>query len=553
MASPAVVLWEPSAERVAASQLEHFRQHASAACGRPLPDYKSLHRWSTTHREQFWREIWQVCGVVGEGSLEPTLLGDAMPGAQWFPSVRLNFAENCLGAHGKDDDSPAIISTVEGNHRRVLTWRELHAQVALLAGQLHRCGVGPGVRCAAYVPNGPEAVVAVLAVASLGGVWSSCSPDFGASAVLDRLGQVAPAVLFACSSYTYKGTSFDRLAELAKILDGLPSVRHAIVTNPDCHELPPTPRESSSTAQLHLLSTLLQPPTGVPPLPLSFKRLPFDAPLYIMFSSGTTGVPKAMVHGVGGTLLQHLKEHRLHTDIAPGDVVFYFTTCGWMMWNWLVTALASAATIILYDGNPTGSDGAQPATLFQLAEAERITHFGTSAKFIDSTNKSGFQPMGLSDFPALRTILSTGSVLSPESFDWVYQQWKADVSLASITGGTDILSCFALGCPTAPVVRGELQCAGLGMAVQVFDDAGEAITDGTQGELVCVFSFRTCRSSASFLSCSAHQAVNSDAASLPLPHFCDVQLYLLTTQCCSIHAYGVSQRPGRFQVSRGIF
>ena len=536
MAADSAVLWEPSAERVAASQLTGFREAIAAKHGLVLPDYAALHAWSLRDREAFWREVWELGDVVGEGPLTPTLLNDVMPGASWFPETRLNYAENCL--RRRDAAAPAIISSVEGAHRRSLSWEQLYRQVAKLSAWLREQGVGPGVRCAAYTPNVPEAVIAMLAVTSLGGVWSSCSPDFGASAVLDRLGQVQPKVLFVCDAYTYKGRSFDRLAEVADVLRGLDSVEHCVILSEGASPAAAESLGGTTASSVVLLDAVLQQ-VAEPPAEISFERVPFDAPLYIMFSSvrkqpllffflsfelflclsraclrgsqrlsdgssqrnvvfcffslqGTTGVPKAMIHSVGGTLLQHIKEHRLHTDLHADDRLFYFTTCGWMMWNWLVTALASGCTLVLFDGNPTGED--DPALLFQLCEDEAITHFGTSAKFIDSINKMGFVPKALSDYPALLTILSTGSVLSPESFDWVYESFKADVALASITGGTDILSCFALGQPDAPVRRGELQCAGLGMATAVYGDDGAPVrSHGEQGELVCTKAFPSVR------------------------------------------------------------
>lgn len=461
------VLWEPSPKRIAEAQITQFREHIAVSHSVSLPNYRSLHEWSLSNREAFWQEIWELGDVVGEGSLEPALVDDKLPGARWFPGTRLNFAENCLR---RRDDAPAIISTVEAQpaSRRELSWGSLYRQVSLVASRLRTLGVGPGVRCAAYIPNVPEAVVTMLAVTSLGGVWSSCSPDFGHRAVLDRLGQVQPQVLFACDAYTYKGKCFERMEEIVQILAGLPSVTHCVLVSPGAR----VPASAMGGTEFHALDSWLDGKGNVPEL--NFVRVPFGAPLYVMFSSGTTGAPKAMIHSVGGTLLQHIKEHRLHTDVKPDDVVFYFSTTGWMMWNWLVTVLASNATIVLFDGNPTGADG-DPSTLFKLAVAEDFTHFGTSAKFIDSINKSGYSPAAL-QYPKLRTILSTGSVLSPESYgaqclgpcqqmwlsdtdfaDWVYREWKDDVSLASITGGTDILSCFVLGDPAAPVRRGELQ------------------------------------------------------------------------------------------------
>ena len=396
-----------------------------------------------------------------------------MPGARWFPAARLNYAENLLRRHTAES---ALIFHGEDQVRRELSWSDLYHQVARLAGALRALGVREGDRVAAFMPNMPETVCAMLAAASIGAVWTSCSPDFGVQGVLDRFGQVEPVVLFCADGYRYNGKWYDSLALVKKIVRGLPSLRHTIIA-PYCDV-----RAPQQGTNMLLMEDLI---SDDGPASIEFKRFPFDHPLAILFSSGTTGVPKCIVHGAGGTLLQHLKEHQLHTDIKQGDRFFYFTTCGWMMWNWLVSGLASGATLVLYDGSPFYPHA---GTLFDLIDKERISRFGTSAKFIDAAKKAGLMARDTHSLGTLETILSTGSPLAPESFDYVYDCIKTDVCLASISGGTDIISCFALGNPVLPVWRGELQCRGLGMKVQVFDDTGKPLAAG-KGELVCTAPF----------------------------------------------------------------
>jgi acetoacetyl-CoA synthetase len=393
-----------------------------------------------------------------------------MPGARFFPDARLNFAENLLR---RPDERVAIVFSGEGRASETLTREDVYREVSRLAQALRDAGVGPGDRVAAYLPNIPAAVIGMLAAATLGAIWSSCSPDFGVQGVLDRFGQIAPKVLLAADGYVHGGRVHDSLKRLEPILSGLPSVGRAIIV-PYVAETPAIQGLRGAVDWTSLLSAF-------PPRPIEFEPWPFDQPLYILYSSGTTGAPKCILHGAGGTLLQHLKEHQLHCDIRPGDRVFYFTTLGWMMWNWLVSALASEATIVLYDGSPFHPDG---NVLFDFADETGITLFGTSAKFIASVEKAGLAPIETHRLDSLRTITSTGSPLAPESFDFVYRRIKHDVHLASISGGTDIVSCFVLGNPIGPVWRGEIQARGLGMDVDVFDESGQPVRQ-QKGELVC--------------------------------------------------------------------
>ncbi len=462
-------LWVPSRDRVEQARMTAFRRQAEARCGRALDDYASLHHFSVAHPEIFWPLVWDYCGVLGDRGDRVAVDLDRMPGARFFPDARLNFAENVLrGA----DARPAIVFWGEDRVRRTMTRAELAAAVARCADGLRRAGIGPGDRVAAYMPNLPETIVAALATASLGAIWSSCSPDFGVQGVLDRFGQIQPKVLFGVDGYFYAGRRHDTLERLTAVLAGLPTVEQAVVVpystqDPD---LRPVPR-----------ARLWDEFCGDGGAALAFERLPFNHPLYILYSSGTTGVPKCLVHGAGGTLIQHLKEHQLHCDIHGRDRVFYFTTCSWMMWNWLVTVLASEATILLYDGSPFHPDG---HALFDFADATGMTLFGTSAKYLASVEKALLTPRDTHRLDSVRTITSTGSPLSPASFDFVYRQIKPDVHLVSMSGGTDIISCFVGGNPTGPVWRGEIQAPVLGMDMDVFDEAGRPVR-GRPGELVC--------------------------------------------------------------------
>jgi acetoacetyl-CoA synthetase len=462
-------LWTPSPERAARANLARFWREAERRCGRALPAYEDLHRWSVERCEDFWELVWDFGRVKGERGLRRLINRDRMPGAAFFPEGRLNFAENLLGER---DATLAVSFWGENKVKRRLSRRELHDLVSRLQQALAAAGVRKGDRVAGYLPNLPEAVAAMLATASLGAIWSSCSPDFGVQGVLDRFGQIEPKVLFCADGYLYGGRQFDSQEKVAEILAKLPSVSRCVVLP----YLEPGARAGVS------LQEFLKPYEARKP---TFESVEFNHPLYILYSSGTTGVPKCIVHGTGGTLLQHLKEHQLHADVRPGDRVFYFTTLGWMMWNWLVSGLASGAALLLYDGSPFAAGG---NVLFDFADAEGMTHFGTSAKFIDALAKAGLKPRETHRLAELRAMLSTGSPLMAEGFDYVYRNVKEDLCLSSISGGTDIVSCFVLGNPMAPVWRGEIQAKGLGMAVDVFDEKGDSLR-GEKGELVCTRPF----------------------------------------------------------------
>ncbi|MCU0869614.1 MAG: acetoacetate--CoA ligase [Burkholderiales bacterium] len=469
------VLWTPSPERVARSNLTAFADLLARRHGLHFSDYAALHAWSVEHSADFWAAVWDFCGVVASHRGERVLVdADRMPGARWFPDARLNYAQNALR---RDDDAVALVFRGENKVRRSMTWRALNAAVSHLAQALKAAGVGPGDRVAAVVANVPEAIVGLLASSSLGAIWSSCSPDFGVQGILDRFGQIAPKVLLAVDGYWYGGKAIDIVPKLAEVVQQLPSVAQVIVT--------PYLADAPAVDAIARATTLADAVAPFAPGPIEFAQLPFDHPLYILYSSGTTGVPKCIVHGQGGSLLQHLKEHQLQSDVRAGDRVFYFTTCGWMMWNWLVSGLASGATLLLYDGSPF-HPGAN--ALFDYAQEERMTLFGTSAKYLDALAKVKLRPRDTHDLAALRTLTSTGSPLVAEGFDYVYDAIKPDLLLASISGGTDIVSCFVLGNPWGPVWRGEIQCRGLGLDVQVFDDDGRPLI-GEKGELVCTRPF----------------------------------------------------------------
>jgi acetoacetyl-CoA synthetase len=463
-------LWRPGAERIAAANLTRFIECVGARRDLRFESYDALHRWSVEDPAAFWNELRRFADVQGDFGAGPALEpGASMPDARWFPQARLNFAENLL--HFRDEQ-PALVFVNERGARRTMSYRALHDEVARVAAGLRAAGIVPGDRVAGFLPNLPEAVVAMLATTSLGAIWSSCSPDFGIAGVLDRFGQIAPKVLFTADGYYYAGKTLDSLGAVAGVLAQLPSIEQVVVV----------PYVSATPSLEGLRGATPFDAFGRSGARLEFRRFAFDHPLYILYSSGTTGVPKCIVHGAGGTLLQHRKEHLLHTDLRRSDRLFYFTTCGWMMWNWLASALATGATLVLYEGSPFHPEA---GVLWRMAEAERVTIFGTSAKYIASLEKSGYCPREHAALPALRTVLSTGSPLAPESFDFVYRDIKADLQLASISGGTDIVSCFCLGNPLLPVYRGEIQSPGLGMAVAIVDDDGRPLPAGQKGELTC--------------------------------------------------------------------
>ena len=462
------ILWKPSGADVAASQLTVFRKRIEARVDGAIDNSEQLHAWSVQDPALFWSELWDFCDVIGDkGDVWAEDL-DKMLGARFFPSARLSFAENLLR---RSDDGAAMVFCNEVGRVTTVTFAELQREVSVVAQALKGVGANVGDRVGAYIPNMPEAIIYMLAANSIGATWSSCSPDFGAKGVLDRFEQIQPKVLITTDAYRYNGKTFSMQAKVAEVLADLPSVRHTIVV----------PYEGDGSLDVRDAVAHKDFVAGYAAAPIDFTRLPFDHPLYILYSSGTTGKPKCIVHGAGGTLLQHLKEQRLHLDLRPDERLFYFTTCGWMMWNWLLSGLATGACLVLYDGSPFAPSG---NVLFDMIDREGVDVFGTSAKFIDAVAKAGLRPRRTHDLSSVRSILSTGSPLSPESFDFVYEHIKPEVQLASISGGTDIVSCFVLGDPTQPVRRGEIQCKGLGLDVQVWNEAGERVV-GEQGELVC--------------------------------------------------------------------
>jgi acetoacetyl-CoA synthetase len=467
-------LWEPSARRIKDSNMHRFMQIVNRTYGTNFTDYDGLYQWSVENIEAFWAEMWRFADIKFSKDYQ-TVIDDPtrMPGAHWFTGSRLNFAENLLRYR---DDKTALIFRGENTVRRSLTYKELFAATAKVAASLRQAGVVAGDRVVGFMPNMPESIIAMLAATSLGATWSSCSPDFGIKGVLDRFGQTRPKVLFTADGYFFKGKTLDSLAKIAEITKEIPSIEKIVVV-PYTQK---TPDLSSLPRAIHYEEFCLNDAAEI-----EFAQLPFEHPLYIMYSSGTTGLPKCMVQSAGGVLIHQLKELMLHTDLKREDTIFYFTTCGWMMWNWLATSLAVGATLVLYDGNPFYPE---PDALWQMAQDEKITVFGTSAGYIAALKNAGVKPGKQFDLSPLRALLSTGSPLSKEDFHFIYREVKEDLQLASISGGSDLNGCFALGNPTGPVYEGELQCRGLGMKVFAYDENGTPVV-GKQGELVCTAPF----------------------------------------------------------------
>ncbi|SEM48302.1 acetoacetyl-CoA synthetase [Pseudomonas sp. ok272] len=470
------ILWQPSPERIAQTRMEAFRHHCNQRHHLALADYPALHQWSIDSRADFWQAIVEFFAI--EFHQSPTAVlreGPQMPDAQWFPGATLNFAEHLLR---RRDDALAVIALGEDGQRETLSYRQLAEHVAGLQRSLKASGVGPGDRVAACMPNTWQTLVGMLATTSLGAIWSCSSPDFGTQGVVDRFGQIEPKVLITCAGYRYAGQVIDQTLKINEILERLPTLAQLIVVpyaRPQAQV-----HDYRTPAHVALWDGFYQ--AGGEP---AFTAVPFAHPLYILYSSGTTGVPKCIIHGTGGVLLQHVKEHGLHADLGPADRLFYYSTCGWMMWNWLVSALAVGSSIVLYDGSPFHP---HPQRLLDLIDAERITVFGTSPKYLASLESHGLQPRVSHDLGSLKTLLCTGSALSPQSYDYVYRQVKRDLCLASMSGGTDIVSCFVAGNPVLPVRRGEMQGKGLGMAIEVWNDAGQPVI-GEKGELVCTRHF----------------------------------------------------------------
>lgn len=465
------LLWQPTKERIENTNMYRFMQYVNQNYGKDIKSYNDLYEWSIAEIPKFWEAVWNYGEIIHSAPYKQVVDDVAkMPGAKWFEGARLNFAENLLRYR---DDRIALSFKGEGLPTVSITYAELYEQVARLAKSLRDIGVQPGDRIAGFMPNMIETVVAMLAATSLGAIWSSCSPDFGIKGVLDRFGQIAPRVLFTPNGYSYSGKKLDSLGQIAEVVKQIPSIEKVVVVpytdpNPDPARVP----------NGVLFSDFLSKENG---LEIQFEQVPADHPLYIMYSSGTTGVPKCIVHGTIGTLIQHIKELKLHTDVKREDTIFYYTTCGWMMWNWLVSSLALGARVLLYDGSPFYP---RPDALWRMAQDEKISIFGTSAKYLAAVEKADVKPKQNFDLTPLKAILSTGSPLSIESFEYVYREIKDDLVLSSISGGTDIISCFALGNPTGPVYAGELQCRGLGMKVEAYNDQGKPVI-GEKGELVC--------------------------------------------------------------------
>ncbi|MBD9585738.1 acetoacetate--CoA ligase [Pseudomonas sp. PDM03] len=470
------ILWQPDAKRIAKTRMDAFRRAINQRHHLDIADYAALHQWSINQRVDFWQAIVDFFDIRFHTQPDAVLIeGEHMPSAQWFPGATLNFAEHLLR---RRDDAVAVIAIGENGQREQLTWAELAEHVAGFQNSLIAVGVGLGDRVAACMPNTWQTLVAMLATTSLGAIWSCSSPDFGTQGVIDRFGQIEPKVLITCAGYRYAGKDIDQRAKVNEILERLPSLQQLIVVpyaQPQAHI-----KDFRTHAGVTLWDAFYEP-GGEP----DFVAVPFAHPLYILYSSGTTGVPKCIIHSTGGVLLQHVKEHGLHCDLGPGDRLFYYTTCGWMMWNWLVSALAVGSAVVLYDGSPFHPG---PERLIDLIDDERISVFGTSPKYLATLESNGVKPRQSHDLGTLKTLLCTGSALSPQSYDYVYRDLKADLCLASMSGGTDIVSCFVNGNPLLAVRRGEIQGKSLGMAVEVWNDAGRAVI-GEKGELVCTRHF----------------------------------------------------------------
>jgi acetoacetyl-CoA synthetase len=489
-------IWTCTADKLLETNLFRFRQQVNTHCKQHIENYQQLHRWSVENTAEFWSQIWDFCGVSGVKGDQAFVPGSSMLESTFFPQARLNFAENLLNnskvnnskvtnskvTNSKVDESDdALVFWGEARIKLSVSWKQLRESVSQMAQALRASGVVNGDRVVAYMPNIPETIISMLAVSSIGAIWSSCSPDFGVQGVLDRFGQVEPKILIAADGYFYNGKEIDNLDKVSQIAGQLPSLEQVIVV-PFLRSNTTAPDSTGDVPN----ATLYQPYLGqFEVAEIEFEQLGFDHPLYILYSSGTTGAPKCIVHGAGGTLLQHLKEHQLHNDVKHGDRVFYFTTCTWMMWNWLVSGLASGATLLLYDGSPFHPN---PTILFDYAEQQSMTHFGTSAKYIDALKNEKVNIKQSHDFSSVRVMCSTGSPLVAESFDYVYNSIKEDIYLASISGGTDIISCFVLGDPSSDLYRGEIACKGLGMAIEIWDDDGQSIIE-QKGELVCTKAF----------------------------------------------------------------
>ena len=468
------ILWKPSKDQINSSQLEAFRLQVNSRFNLKIENYSELHSWSISNINDFWKAIWGFMAIKCSSNYNQVVDDEnKMPGAKWFDGLLFNFAENILRIKS---DKAAIIFQSENADSKIISYNELYDEVEKVASTLRKMGIKNGDRIVGIMPNLAETVIAMLATTSIGAIWSSCSPDFGTQGILDRFTQINPKIIFASDGYFYKGKSFDSLNKLKDLLNHLPSVRKVIIT-PFVRENP----DISSINNSLVWNDFIDPK----PNPIIFEQVPFNHPLYIMYSSGTTGKPKSIVHGAGGTLIQHLKELRLHTDININDTVFYFTTCGWMMWNWLVSNLAIGSTILLYDGSPFHPDR---NSMWDMIDNYKVSHFGTSPKFLETCRDTKLSPIKTHSLKSLKSILSTGSPLVEECFEYVYKHIKKNIQLSSISGGTDIISCFALGNPILPVINGEIQCLGLGMDVAAFNKNGEDLVN-KKGELVCKKAF----------------------------------------------------------------